>query len=188
MITREDIAKMLGITVQTFRNRVEPRPDFPRPVIATSRKTVRWNRDDVVAWLPCLANADTPEPKARKNNELLVSYRDIDQEMRDYLCHKFQMARRRAVAKGETPSLTTTDVLALYRQQQGRCAVSGLQFRLDGDPGRARPFAPSIDRIKSNRAYELGNVRLVCSCINMLMNEWGDSVYATLAAHIRGAH
>lgn len=51
MITREDIAKMLGITVQTFRNRVEPRPDFPRPALRLSRKTVRWDLTDVRRWL-----------------------------------------------------------------------------------------------------------------------------------------
>lgn len=51
MLTRQDIANMLGISVETVRRRVEPRPDFPKPAIRLSRKTVRWEPGDVLKWV-----------------------------------------------------------------------------------------------------------------------------------------
>ena len=51
MLTRKDIAEMLGIKPDTFRKRVECRPDFPKPVLKLSRETVRWSEQDVERWM-----------------------------------------------------------------------------------------------------------------------------------------
>lgn len=59
MLTRQDIAKMLGISVETVRRRVEARPDFPKPAIRLSRKTVRWGPGDVLRWVARQKSAQT---------------------------------------------------------------------------------------------------------------------------------
>lgn len=51
MLDRKQIADMLGVTVDTVRRRVETRPDFPKPAIRLSRKTVRWEPGEVLKWL-----------------------------------------------------------------------------------------------------------------------------------------
>ena len=51
MIDRPTIASMLGVTVETLRRRVETRPDFPKPALRLSRKTVRWDESEVQEWL-----------------------------------------------------------------------------------------------------------------------------------------
>lgn len=51
MITRKDIAAMLNVNVPHFRKSIEPRPDFPKPVLRLSRKTVRWEPQDVLRWI-----------------------------------------------------------------------------------------------------------------------------------------
>jgi predicted DNA-binding transcriptional regulator AlpA len=51
MIDRKQIADMLGVKVPTFRKRIEARPDFPKPVLRMSKKTVRWDPADVNRWL-----------------------------------------------------------------------------------------------------------------------------------------
>lgn len=51
MLTRKDIAAMLGIEPDTLRKRYESRPDFPKPAIRLSRKTVRWEPDAVRRWI-----------------------------------------------------------------------------------------------------------------------------------------
>lgn len=51
MLDRKQIADMLGVTVDTVRRRVEARPDFPKPAIKLSRKTVRWEPGDVLRWI-----------------------------------------------------------------------------------------------------------------------------------------
>ncbi len=51
MLDRKQIAEMLGVNVDTVRRRVETRPDFPKPAIRLSRKTVRWEPGDVLRWI-----------------------------------------------------------------------------------------------------------------------------------------
>jgi predicted DNA-binding transcriptional regulator AlpA len=51
MLDRKEIAKMMGISPRTMRDRVEPRPDFPKPALKLSRKTVRWDESDVLKWI-----------------------------------------------------------------------------------------------------------------------------------------
>lgn len=51
MIDRERIASMLGVTRDYVRTRLEPRPDFPRPALRLSRKTVRWDEGEIARWM-----------------------------------------------------------------------------------------------------------------------------------------
>lgn len=51
MIDRQAIASMLGVSVEVLRKRIEPRPDFPRPALRLSRKTVRWEPADIQRWI-----------------------------------------------------------------------------------------------------------------------------------------
>lgn len=48
---RKAIADMLGVSVDTFRKRIECKPDFPKPVLRLSRETVRWEEADIQKWL-----------------------------------------------------------------------------------------------------------------------------------------
>lgn len=50
MLNRQQIAEMLGIRADTFRKRVETRPDFPKPALKLSQKMVLWNDADVERW------------------------------------------------------------------------------------------------------------------------------------------
>lgn len=202
MLTRQEIAAMLRVSPDHFRKRIEPRPDFPRPALRLSRKTVRWDDVDVHKWLGpevCAglgiafqqaAAAPAPvEPTAapkKTKNELVFQFRDIPKDVRDYMANKHKRAERRAAVEEHEFAITLTDVLCMYRAQQSRCAVSGIDFSMERVGSTfARPFSASIDRIDSKRGYVLGNVRLVCTCINMLMNEWGDSIYQRIVDHIK---
>ncbi len=51
MMDRKQIAEKLGVKPETFRKRVEIRPDFPKPVLRLSRETVRWDEADIEQWL-----------------------------------------------------------------------------------------------------------------------------------------
>lgn len=51
MLDRQTIASMLSVSVPTFRTRIESRPDFPKPVLRASRKTVRWDPTDINRWI-----------------------------------------------------------------------------------------------------------------------------------------
>lgn len=55
MIDTADIAAMLGVGREYCTDRVVKRPDFPKPCLNLSRKTRRWRRADVEAWIEAQA-------------------------------------------------------------------------------------------------------------------------------------
>ncbi len=46
-----EIAQALGLQREYVTDRLVKRPDFPPPAIRLSRKTVRWERAKVEAWI-----------------------------------------------------------------------------------------------------------------------------------------
>jgi hypothetical protein len=94
-------------------------------------------------------------------------------------------ARSRAAERALPYSLTLTWSLDRLERQRFRCALTGLPFRLDPVPGSdwtKNPYQPSFDRIDCALGYEPANVRLVLSAVNFALNEWGESVFAEIAA------
>lgn len=59
----------------------------------------------------------------------------------------------------------------LYNNQKGRCAISGVEMTYNQFGGKC-PTNISIDRIDSNRGYELDNVQLVCSLVNTMKMQY----------------
>jgi hypothetical protein len=91
----------------------------------------------------------------------------------------FEMRRRhhdavkRAKKYGYACTITAHDLVALWEQQGGKCALSGLAMTLAQGQRDAR--AASVDRIDSSRGYEPGNVRLVTWMVNRARASWSDA-------------
>jgi hypothetical protein len=79
-----------------------------------------------------------------------------------------------------------SDLISVWKECGGRCAVSGLAFdlRVVGDGQAKRPFAPSLDRIDRHQPYVRDNLRLVVSIANFAMNAWGLEPLLELAAAV----
>jgi uncharacterized protein YlxP (DUF503 family) len=58
----------------------------------------------------------------------------------------------------------------MYEKQNGQCAVSGVPMTVGKLQGRV-PTNISIDRIDSDKSYELDNIQLVCTTVNMMKND-----------------
>ena len=50
LISTADIAEDLGLARDYVTSRLTKRPDFPKPALRLSQKTVRWLRNDYEAW------------------------------------------------------------------------------------------------------------------------------------------
>ena len=88
--------------------------------------------------------------------------------------------RKGAKQRNKTFSITLEDVQQLLDSQNNRCAITGIRFNsLRPEGARMRPWAASIDRIKSAQGYERGNVRLVCAFANVAMNDFGEEILMT---------
>ena len=75
-------------------------------------------------------------------------------------------------------------VLTLIYEQEGLCALSGLDLQYDGlEDDRA--MLASLDRIDSSKHYEPGNLQVVCSFLNKWKSAQDDSEFRRLLAILR---
>ena len=87
-----------------------------------------------------------------------------------------------AVTRNIPFELTKKDIVELYRDCSGRCAVTGIPLDFGKrQKGERYPWIPSIDRIDSTKPYTKENARLVCAATNYAMNKWGEAVLWRIA-------
>jgi len=63
--------------------------------------------------------------------------------------------------------ISAKDLLALWKMQNGRCAITGLPMSMISGAGK-RYNNVSIDRINAKLPYEHGNIWLVLSAVNAM--------------------
>lgn len=98
-------------------------------------------------------------------------------------------ARGRARRAGVPCEIDAFLIDRLLVEQQWRCAVSGIALTAPRPQGAGihsrDSFGPSIDRIIPDAGYVPGNVRVVCTMVNMAMSEWGADALFALCDAIR---
>lgn len=82
---------------------------------------------------------------------------------------------RRARSYERNYSLSVESINAKLVEVEDRCELTGIRFDYEPKETDAfrRPEAPSLDRIDNKGGYDAGNVRIVCVCVNIAINEWG---------------
>lgn len=141
-----------------------------------------------------------PKKKTRKTLRLEAArnagqspYKDPENARKKYLetdlLHLSKRARLRAQSKGVAFDLNDHDLLSMLSKQDYRCKLTGIRFeaRTKVKLGETRnPKTVSIDRIRPENGYTIGNVRLVVSAINIAMLDWGERVFEEIAlAYVR---
>ncbi len=71
-----------------------------------------------------------------------------------------------------TNPVTHAELMQIYKDQRGLCALSGL--KMTWMKGKITLTSLSIDRIDSSKGYERDNVRLVCHGVNRLKGDATD--------------
>lgn len=73
------------------------------------------------------------------------------------------------IKKEERKHLKVEDILEIYNKQNGLCAISKVPLTCIKIPKTTKVHTNlSIDRIDSNKGYELDNIQLVCAIINTM--------------------
>lgn len=111
-------------------------------------------------------------PRKRKPKKKIPVPVGIDESLK----RGIHAAMRRSLIRDGT--FISTDALNnLLRRSGGKCMLTGIPFSSEQSSGRRRPWLPSLDRIDSSKGYTDGNMRLVCSAVNIALNDWGDEVF-----------
>ena len=104
------------------------------------------------------------------------------QTVRGRLMSLRDMARDRAARYGLEFSIDIDWLLEQWQRQEGRCALTGLEMTLEIGDGSRRyiPFNPSLDRIDPKKGYTKENTRLVCTIVNIALNQFGEDAFARM--------
>jgi len=77
--------------------------------------------------------------------------------------------RAKTKVKFKTYNITLDSLKALWENQDGKCAISGVKMELPAtlSENRGSPFCASLDRINSEVGYMQGNVQFVTQFCNL---------------------
>jgi hypothetical protein len=107
------------------------------------------------------------------------NWRDFSGEIRRVM----DRTKLRARQRGHEFTLTKEWLMDRFSAQQGCCLISGLPFDLTNLKGEftKNPYKASIDRIDNSQGYTPENSRIVLTCINLALNEWGLDNFLRIA-------
>lgn len=109
-------------------------------------------------------------PKARGNR-----WKGCGDLPRTYWCR----VTKHLVRHGRTLALGVTidEAWALYQEQAGRCALTGLPLSFD-------PPTASFDRVDSARGYEPGNVQWLHKDVNQMKHDFDQAYFREMCARV----
>jgi hypothetical protein len=76
------------------------------------------------------------------------------------------------------------DLLGLYLEQNGRCALSGVELVPSRLPSMKNRLIPSVDRIDSDGNYTLDNIQIVAGFINSMKYDLSNSNFVNWCKRI----
>lgn len=86
-------------------------------------------------------------------------------------CNSCKLEQRKAAIATSIPfTITKEDLLTVWKAQNGKCAISGLDMTYELGEGRIYTNV-SIDQIMPSKGYTIDNIQLVCMAVNQLKSD-----------------
>jgi len=167
----DDIAALYRCSRRQARDVITKGVGFPEIAHGASQRNPRWLGVEVREFLagPAPAKQEKPKKIVIEPSRFSSSFADFNEAIRG--------AKRRASRKGRECDLKKEDAKALWERCKGACEITGIPFDFTRKSNqKTRPFSPSIDRIDNTKGYTKDNVRVVCTSVNIAMNQWGEEV------------
>jgi hypothetical protein len=98
--------------------------------------------------------------------------------VKSYMQYLLAKARKRNQC-----DIAIDDLLRLWSEQDGKCAMTKWPMTMTLGRGRCETNA-SIDRIDSKKGYVIGNVQLVCRCVNVAKSDMSVDFFMALCSAV----
>ena len=100
--------------------------------------------------------------------KLNTEWKDV--KLEKVLQARWLAAKSRAIDKSIPFTITKEDLLTVWKAQNGKCAISGLDMTYELGEGRIYTNV-SIDQIMPSKGYTIDNIQLVCMAVNQLKSD-----------------
>lgn len=107
--------------------------------------------------------------KLEQRKAAIATY-DNDVKLEKVLQARWLAAKSRAIDKSIPFTITKEDLLIVWKAQNGKCAISGLDMTYELGEGRIYTNV-SIDQIMPSKGYTIDNIQLVCMAVNQLKSD-----------------
>ena len=107
--------------------------------------------------------------KLEQRKAAIATY-DNDVKLEKVLQARWLAAKSRAIDKSIPFTITKEDLLTVWKAQNGKCAISGLDMTYELGEGRIYTNV-SIDQILPSKGYTIDNIQLVCMAVNQLKSD-----------------
>lgn len=107
--------------------------------------------------------------KLEQRKAAIATY-DNDVKLEKVLQARWLAAKSRAIDKSIPFTITKEDLLTVWKAQNGKCAISGLDMTYELGEGRIYTNV-SIDQIMPSKGYTIDNIQLVCMAVNQLKSD-----------------
>lgn len=126
---------------------------------------------------------DYNSERYKKRREDYLLYRKVSLSTVEGRLHNAMFtAKSRAKEKNMDFDLDKDFLIDLLHKQENCCKLTGLPLTAnDRNETFFSPLNPSIDRIDPNKGYTKDNIQIVCTAMNLALNQFGEEFFYLLA-------
>lgn len=125
----------------------------------------------------CINRNKTKDHSVKSNNGCWKDYKDIPYSW----FSKYFIRKKSKNKKKRTGTITIEDVYNIWIKQEKVCNLSGIPIGFCDD---GLGHTCSIDRIDSNKEYDLDNIQLVHKDINYMKNRYNNDYFIDICKKI----
>lgn len=133
---------------------------------------------------PCKAEDAREWRKTHKNYKGTGAIKNIPLEDRllvSAISQRLSQAKARAAKfDGVEPNIDRNYLLQLFKEQGGRCALSGVAMKVK----KGSAVCLSLDKIKPEEGYVIGNVQWVAWAVNRAKGDMSEAVFVDMCRQI----
>jgi hypothetical protein len=180
MICIEETSKQKSIKLREKENGIE----IPLNRICYKCKEIKPLNDNYFNRHRSKAFGFTDLCKVCRNTKRYQQWRERNStvEGKCYSLYEYSKARASKRKKDLDFDLDLQFIIELWNKQSGCCALTGIPFTLlPGTNTGHNPLNASLDRIDSTKGYIRSNVRMVCTMVNLALNNFGEEKFKELA-------
>lgn len=92
----------------------------------------------------------------------------------------FKSCKANAKSKNREFTITKKDIWELWLKQKGKCALTGLELKIERNYKKMKNMTASLDRIDSDRGYTMDNVQWIHKDVNRMKSNFSQKYFITM--------